>query len=265
VTVREAIAVLTEADVPSAEHDARALAEFAARTGADFDELIRQRARRVPLQHLVGSVGFRYIDILVGPGVFVPRPETETVAGIAIDVAKAAGERPCVVDLCAGSGTLALSIANEIPMATVFAVELDRDAYEWLTRNSQARVIAGDTRIETVCADISDALPELNGTADVVVSDPPYVAAHEMNFVDPEVRDHDPRVALVAGDDGLAVIRKVAAMAQRLLKPGGWVVVEHSDRQGESAPDVLREAGFVNVRDEPDLTARPRVAIGQKP
>lgn len=264
VSVREAVAVLTEAEVPSAEHDARALAAYAERTGADFAALIRQRASRVPLQHLVGSVGFRYIDVAVGPGVFVPRPETEIVAGIAIDLAKDVGGLAVVVDLCAGSGAIALSVANEVPAATVHAVEVDASAFAWLSRNAEMRAAAGDAAIKTVYADISGALPELDGTVDVVVANPPYVPDDEMDLVDPEVRDHDPRLALVAADEGLAVIREVVRTAQRLLKPGGWVVVEHSDRQGETAPEVLHRAGFVAVRDEPDLTGRPRVTIGQK-
>ena len=265
MTVREAIALLTEAQVSSAEHDARALAAYAESTGADFGELVRRRAGRVPLQHLVGSVGFRYIDLLVGPGVFVPRPETEVVAGFAIDLAKGVGLEPLVVDLCSGSGAIALCVANEVPTATVHAVELDPDAYVWLTSNAKARADAGDVRIETVCADITDALHALDGKVDVVVANPPYVPDEEMALVDPEVRDHDPRLALVAADGGLAVIRGVAAVAMRLLKPGGWIVAEHSDRQGDSAPGVLQQAGFVSVRDERDLTGRPRVAIGQKP
>ena len=265
MTVREAIAVLADAGVPSAEHDARALARFAESTGADFDALVRRRAAREPLQHLTGSVGFRYIDLAVGPGVFVPRPETEVVAGIAIDLARAAAERPVVVDLCSGSGTIALSVANEVPQAVVHAVELEPAALEWLVRNATDRRAAGDTGIGVHQDDARQALPELDGTVDVVVSNPPYVAGHEMAAVDPEVRDHDPEPALVAGEDGLAVIRDVAATAFRLLRPGGWVVVEHSDRQGESAPAVLRAAGFVDVTDAPDLTGRPRVATGRRP
>ena len=265
MTIREAIALLTEADVPSAEHDARALAAYAESSGADFAELVRRRASRVPLQHLIGSVGFRYIDLEVGSGVFVPRPETEVVAGVAIDHARAAGEAPVVVDLCSGSGVIALSVANEVPGATVHAVEIDQDALGWLHRNAAARQEAGDTPVTVHRGDAATALPELDGRADVVVSNPPYVAADELTLVDPEVRDHDPLLALVAGDDGLAVIRQVAATAMRLLRSGGWVVVEHSDRQGESAPEVLRRAGFVDVTDAADLAGRPRVAAGRKP
>jgi release factor glutamine methyltransferase len=219
----------------------------------------------VPLQHLVGSVGFRYIELHVGPGVFVPRPETEVVAGFAIGLAGGVADAPTVVDLCAGSGAIALAVANEIAAAGVHAVEVDPEAFAWLERNARARAAAGDDPITTVNADIVHALPELDGLVDVVVSNPPYVGAGELELVDPEVRDHDPLLALVAGDDGLAVVRDVAATAMRLLRRGGWVVVEHSDRQGESAPEVLHTAGFVAVRDERDLTGRPRVAIGQKP
>ena len=264
MTVREAIELLTRASVPSAEHDARALAAFAETSGADFAELVRRRADRVPLQHLIGSVGFRYIDLEVGPGVFTPRPETEVVVDIAIDRARECASAPVMVDLCSGSGVIALSVANEMPNARVHAVELDPSALTWLSRNAKRRQDAGDTAVVVHAGDVADALPELDGTVDVVVSNPPYVGEDEMSLVDPEVRDHDPFLALVAGDDGLAVIRQVAATAMRLLRPGGWVVVEHSDRQGESAPEALRKAGFVDVTDSLDLTGRPRVAVGRK-
>lgn len=264
MTIREAIALLTQADVPSAEHDARALAAYAEKTGADFAALVRRRAERVPLQHLTGSVGFRYIDLEVGTGVFVPRPETEVVAGLAIDRARECADSPVVVDLCSGAGTIALAVANEVPNAHVHAVELDPDAMRWLTRNAVQRQQAGDTPIVIHEGDVAAVLPALDGAVDVVVANPPYVGVDELARVDPEVRDHDPYLALVAGDDGLAVIRAVASTAMRLLRPGGWVIVEHSDRQGESAPAVLDAAGFVDVTDSRDLTGRPRVATGRK-
>jgi release factor glutamine methyltransferase len=278
--VRAAAATLAAAGVESARWDAEQLAAFVAEVPRArlmlidaltpdqeqrFRALVDRRAARVPLQHLTGAVGFRYIDLMVGPGVFVPRPETETVAGVAIDLARAAGPTPLVVDLCSGSGAIALSIANEVPGALVHAVELDPAALVWLIRNATARRDAGDSGIGIHQDDARQALPELDGAVDVVVSNPPYVAADEMRHVDPEVRDHDPHLALVAGDDGLAVVRDVAASAVRLLRSGGFVVVEHSDRQGESAPAVLAAAGFVDVRDDVDLTGRPRVAWGRKP
>lgn len=278
--VRAAVRRLEAAGVDSPQWDAEQLAAYVAGVprsrlvltadldpgqAEQFEQLVEQRAARVPLQHLVGSVGFRYLDLVVGSGVFVPRPETEVVAGLAIDRAREAGEAPVVVDLCSGSGAIALSVANEVPTAEVHAVELDPAALDWLRRNAAARHEAGDTAITVHHADAGHAVPELDGRVDVVVSNPPYVAADELDAVDPEVRDHDPLVALVADEDGLGVIRAVVARAIRLLRPGGWVVVEHSDRQGESAPAVLHAAGFVDVTDVPDLAGRPRVATGRKP
>jgi release factor glutamine methyltransferase len=265
VTDRDVVDALDAAGVASPEHDARVLAAHAAATGADLDELVRRRAARVPLQHITGVAGFRYLDLAVGAGVFVPRPETEVVAGVAIDLVRAAGPTPVVVDLCSGSGAIALSIAHEVPGAQVHAVELDPGALRWLSRNAADRRAAGDPGIGIHQDDAAQALPQLDGLVDVVVSNPPYVPADDLPAVDAEVRDHDPRVALVAGDDGLAVIRTVARTAARLLRPGGWVVVEHSDRQGESVPKILADAGFVDICDGRDLTGRDRYATGRRP
>ena len=228
--------------------------------------LVARRAAREPLQHIVGTVGFRYVELAVGPGVFIPRPETESVAGWAVDeVRNAAGPHPLVVDLCSGSGAIALSVAHEVPNAVVHAVEVDDAALDWLRRNASARVRAGDTETTLHHADVADALPELDGTVDVVVSNPPYVAIHELDAVDPEVRDHDPHRALVAGDDGLAVVREVEKTAKRLLKNGGVVIVEHADRQGESVPALFRDAGgWRDVADHPDLAGRPRFTVARK-
>ena len=260
MTVNEAIALLREAGVPSPEHDARALERHAAQTKADFDELIRRRARRVPLQHLVGSTGFRYLDLQVGPGVFVPRPETEVVVDAVLAEIKDR-TAPVVVDLCAGAGTIGFSVAHEHPDAVVHLVERDPDAYEWLRRNRPE----GRGAVHLHLGDAAEALPELDGVVDVVASNPPYVAEHERDIVDPEVREHDPSLALFAGDDGLDVVRIVVQRAQELLKPGGLVVIEHSDRQGETAPALLREQGWTDVADHRDLTDRPRFVTGRKP
>ena len=212
----------------------------------------------MPLQHLVGTAGFRYLDLEVGPGVFVPRPETECVVQWAVDAVKGL-EAPVLVDLCTGSGTIALSLAHEVRGATVHAVERDPGALEWARRNARTRVEAGDPEVHLHLGPVEGCLPELDGTVDLVASNPPYVAEHERDLPDPEVVDHDPEIALFAGDDGLAVIRDVERAARRLLKPGGRVVVEHSDRQGESAPAVFREAGgWAEVADHEDLTGRPR-------
>ena len=228
--------------------------------------LIRRRAERVPLQHLTGVVGFRYLELAVGPGVFIPRPETEVVVGYAIDHLRVHGPLdPLVVELCAGSAAIALAVAQEVPAAVVHAVEFDVAALEWARRNAEARVRVGDPAITLHHAEVSDALPELDGAADCVIANPPYVADDELDSVDPEVRDHDPRHALVAGPDGLDVIREVVDRAAVLLKPGGLLVVEHSDRQGESAPAVLTGAGgWYDVADHPDLTGRPRFVTAHR-
>lgn len=258
-TTREAAAILAAAGVPSAEHDAEVLLKHAAATNADPDALIAARAARVPLQHLVGSTGFRYLDLAVGPGVFVPRPESELLVDEVLTTIRDA-EAPVVVDLCAGSGAIGLSVAHEHPRVMVHLVERSPAAFEWLERNAQ-----GMDRVTLHQADLNAAPSGIDGTVDVVVSNPPYVAVHEWDLVDPEVRDHDPEDALWAGDDGLDVVRAVVARAMGLLRPGGTLVVEHSDRHGELAPQILIEAGFHDVVDHPDLTDRPRFTVGVKP
>jgi release factor glutamine methyltransferase len=258
--IRAAIATLRSAGIDSAEHDARALARYARDTGGDYAGLVRRRADRVPLQHLVGSTGFRYLDLEVGPGVFVPRPETEVLVG-AVLAELAEKAQPLVVDLCAGAGTIGFAVAHEHPTAIVHLVERDPDAFGWLRRNRPE----GSGRVHLHLADAADALRELDGTVDAVASNPPYVADSERDLVDPEVRDHDPQVALFAGADGLDVIRVVIATAARLLKPGGYVAIEHSDRQGEAVPRLLRDAtAWRDVADHEDLTHRPRFATARR-
>jgi release factor glutamine methyltransferase len=213
---------------------------------------VGRRADRVPLQHLTGRAPFRYLDLEVGPGVFVPRPETESVVQWAVDALRDA-EAPLAVDLCTGSGAIALSLATELAGARVHAVEVDPVAFEWARRNDREGVVAWHL------GPVEGCLPDLDGSVDLVASNPPYVAEDEAHLPEPEVVDHDPHVALFAGDDGLAVIREVERAARRLLRPGGLVVVEHSDRQGETAPEVFEKAGgWSEVADHEDLTGRPR-------
>jgi release factor glutamine methyltransferase len=264
LTAREAAARLAAAGIDSAEHDARVLLRHAEATGADAESLVAARESRVPLQHLVGSAGFRYLDFAVGPGVFVPRPETELVVEAVLAAINGAS-RPRVVDLCAGSGTIGLSVAHEHAGALVDLVEVSDTAVDWMRRNLTALDDAARQRVRIHHADLDAAPTDLDGQIDVVVANPPYVAEHERDQVDPEVRDHDPAVALFAGDDGLDVIRRVVKRAQVLLRPGGTLVVEHSDRQGATAPAVFADAGFVEVTDHPDLTGRPRFAVGTWP
>ncbi len=220
-------------------------------------ELIDARARRFPLQHLTGSAAFRYVDVEVGPGVFVPRPETELLAGWAIEQASAVVD-PVVVELCAGSGAVSLSIVDEVPRARVHAVELDPPAFAWAQRN-----LLG-TGVDLHLGDMADAFSDLDGSVDVVVANPPYIPLEAWESVAPEARDHDPALSLWSGDDGLDAMRVVERTAWRLLKPGGVVGVEHADAQGESAPAVF-SARWAGVRDHRDLAQRPRYVTACRP
>jgi release factor glutamine methyltransferase len=209
----------------------------------------------VPLQHLTGSAAFRYAELAVGPGVFVPRPETELLAGWAIERAgEVSAERPpVVVDLCTGSGAIALSVATELPGAEVHAVELDPQAVAWASRN-----LAG-LGVDLREGDMADAFPDLDGTVDVVVCNPPYIPLTAYDGVAPEARDHDPVLALWSGEDGLDAIRVLERVAARLLRTGGQVGCEHADLQGEAAPQVFAGTGrWADVRDHRDLAGRPR-------
>jgi release factor glutamine methyltransferase len=271
--LRAATARLSESGIASPEYDAAELLAHVLGTtrsrlplvetvGADqeaaFEELISRRAAREPLQHLTGVAAFRHVELQVGRGVFVPRPETELLAGWAIERAGEAdagetGETPVVVDLCSGSGAIALSIVDEVPQVQVHAVELDPAAHAWAERN------LAHSGVDLRLGDMADAFPELDGSVDVVVCNPPYIPLEAWAGVAPEARDHDPALALWSGDDGLDAMRVLESTAARLLRPGGWVGAEHADVQGESAVQVFLAAGrWTEVRDHRDLAGRPR-------
>jgi release factor glutamine methyltransferase len=223
---------------------------------------VSERARRVPLQHLTGKAGFRRLELSVGPGVFIPRFETEFVAGLAITHllrhclggGRALGV-PKVVDLCTGSGAIALAIKDEVPAAEVHGVELSDLAHAWAIRNRHGLGLDVDIRL----GDATLAFPDLEGDVDVVVSNPPYIPMGAIPN-DPEVRDHDPAVALYGGSsDGLRIPLRVAARAAVLLRPGGFFVMEHADLQGDSLPRALGATGsWHDIQDHVDLNGRPR-------
>ena len=223
-----------------------------------YDELVARRAAREPLQHLTGVAYFRHVELAVGPGVFVPRPETESLAGWAIEraselVSTGSTSEVVVVDLCTGSGAIARALADEVPQARVYAVELDEQAHAWAARN-----LAG-TGVELRHGDMGTAFDDLAGTVDVVVCNPPYIPLEAWESVAPEARDHDPHLALFSGDDGLQAMRVLEQRAALLLKPGGVVGAEHAEVQGESAPSVFATSGrWEQVRDHLDLAGRPR-------
>ncbi len=263
----EATARLRGAGVASPDHDAAELLAHALGTdrsqlslvdevpppvASEYDVLVTRRAAREPLQHLTGTAYFRHVSVAVGPGVFVPRPETELLAGWAIEVALGL-EAPVVVDLCTGSGAIARAVVDEAPQATVHAIELDPAAHAWAERN-----LAG-TSVDLRRGDLATAFPELEGAVDVVVCNPPYIPLEAWESVAAEARDHDPHLALFSGADGLDAIRALEDRAAALLRPGGVVGVEHADVQGESAPAVFAATGrWADVRDHRDLAGRPR-------
>ncbi|WP_193604668.1 peptide chain release factor N(5)-glutamine methyltransferase [Nocardioides dongkuii] len=265
--LRSAVECLRAAEVPSPEHDAGALLahvlgtersrlflveQVAPSAVEEYDALVARRAKREPLQHLTGVAYFRHTELQVGPGVFVPRPETELLAGWAVDRAREHDEA-VVVDLCTGSGAIARAVATEVPGARVHAVELDPAAHAWAERN-----LAG-TGVDLRLGDLADAFEDLAGTVDVVVCNPPYIPLDAWESVAAEARDHDPHLALFSGDDGLEAMRVLERSAALLLRGGGVVGAEHADLQGESAPAVFSGTGrWRDVRDHPDLAGRPR-------
>ncbi|WP_440899389.1 peptide chain release factor N(5)-glutamine methyltransferase [Actinosynnema sp.] len=230
----------------------------------ELGALVAKRATRVPLQHLTGEAHLWGVDLAVGPGVFIPRPETELLVEWALNALRGA-ERPVVVDLCTGSGALALSIAHHRPDAVVHAVEKDPTALSWARRNADARSAAGDTPIRLHHGDVTapGVLSDLDGAVDLVVCNPPYVP--DATEVQPEVADHDPRAAVFGGADGLDVIRPVVALAARLLKPGGHVAIEHDDTHGEAVPALLATRKVLtDATPHHDLAGRPRFATARR-
>ena len=227
-------------------------------------KLVRKRSDRVPLQHILGWSPMGSITVDVGPGVFIPRPETEFVLEWGLNRIKTVAN-PVVVDLCTGSGALALAVANARPDAVVHAVEKDVDALAWARHNSDARVRAGDTPIRLHSGDVTapGVLVDLEGGVDLVLCNPPYVP--EGTPVQPEVADHDPHAAVFSGADGLDVIRSVVALTARLLRSGGVVAIEHDDSHGESVPALLgARRVLTDVADHQDLAGRPRFATARK-
>jgi release factor glutamine methyltransferase len=230
----------------------------------DFEDLVARRANRVPLQHLTGVAYFRHLELAVGPGVFVPRPETELLVDAAIAHLKKIPAPRNAVDLCSGSGAIALSIALEVPGTIVLAVELSDDAVKWLAHNvvdhaAELEAVGSHVFIHHGNAGDRTLLADMAGLIDAVVTNPPYIP-NDMIPRDPEARDHDPAIALFSGADGLDVAREVVVVAADLLKPGGFFGMEHADVQGESVPALVNNmtGTWTDVKDNLDYNKLPR-------
>ncbi|WP_448720218.1 peptide chain release factor N(5)-glutamine methyltransferase [Microbacterium natoriense] len=277
--VRAAAQRLAEAGVPDPQVDAELLAAhvFGIRRGevqaaiirgdaasdadaAAFEAVIARRSAREPLQHITGTAPFRHLELAVGPGVFVPRPETETVVQYAIDaLLNDAEPEPIGIDLGTGSGAIALAMATEVPHARVYAAELSPDAFPWAQRNT-----AGVDNLTLVNEDLAHAFRELDGAASVVISNPPYVPDAAIPR-DPEVRLFDPAMALYGGEDGLDVVRILSTRGLELLRAGGLLVIEHGELQGEQIRSILTADGWRAAATHRDLTLRDRVTTALRP
>lgn len=282
--LREAVRRLTQAEITSPRVDAELLASHVlglsrgelalkALTGLQvgapeaerFHDLVAERCRRTPLQHLTGTAPFRALELRVGPGVFIPRPETETVVEWVLErlcrLQQEGISRPRVVDLGTGSGAIAAAVASEQPSAEVHAVELSEEAAAWAQLNFEA-LPAGAAPVRLHQGDLRDApeiLGDLSGTFDVVVSNPPYIPP-DMVPTEVEVREHDPEMALYGGGEGgLELPFAVVAAAEQLLHTGGWFIMEHAEAQAVAiAEHCAQRPGLDVVTTHQDLTGRDR-------
>jgi release factor glutamine methyltransferase len=271
--------LLTSAGVESAEVDAQLLAahvlgfsrgELQAKSITNFEiddvgeieALFQKRSERIPLQHLTGVAYFRNLALTVAPGVFIPRPETEVVTEFAVQALRAVPGEPIAVDLCTGSGAIAISLATEVPNSLVYAWELNPDSEQPLREN----IAVNGGRVNLVMGDIAEEHPlfqELAGRVDVVVSNPPYIPTGAVP-VDVEVQLHEPELALYGGADGMDIMRVVSKRALQLLKPGGFLVVEHADSQAKIVADLFEADGWRQIRSHRDLNARDRATTAVK-
>jgi release factor glutamine methyltransferase len=273
--IDSAAALLADAGIDSARCDAEQLAAHLAGTdrgrlrliespGDEFfgryRDVIAARSQRVPLQHLIGTVAFGPVLLHVGPGVFIPRPETEAI--LAWATAQRLAARPVIVDLCTGSGALAVALAEHRPAARIVGIDDSVAALEYARRNAEG------SAVELVLADVADVkapdlLTELDGQVDLVVANPPYVP--DGALLEPEVSQHDPHHAVFGGPDGMALIIAVVAHAGRWLRPGGLLAVEHDDTTSAKTVELVAGTGlFDDVVARQDLAGRPRFVTARK-
>lgn len=219
-------------------------------------DLVDRRVAGEPLQYLTGLAGFRRLELRIGPGALVPRPETESLAGRAIELLPDGG---VAVDVGTGAGPIALAIADETRNARVVGTDVSEEALHWARLNRDELGLD----VELIQCDLFEGLPNrLRGSVDVVVANPPYISEHERNALPAEVVDHEPEVALFASRDGLEIFERIAVSARGWLRPGGWFLSEIGDRQGATVTRLLEFLGYSEVVIRPDLVGRPRIAEG---
>ena len=234
--------------------------EFPTDSLEHFESSLARRVARQPLQHITGSAPFRRLELKVGPGVFTPRPETEQVVGFALERISN-WPSPLIVDLCAGSGAIAISLATEISGSTVFAVEKSSEAFVYLSENAAGYGLAeANLRNE----DLQNSLPELDEKVDLVISNPPYIP-NDAIPIDLEVQLHEPSMSLYGGVDGLDVVRQISTRAMKLLKPGGLLVMEHADTQSSAIGKLLLAEGWLEIVARADLAGKDRMISALKP
>lgn len=227
---------------------------------AEFLDAVRRREKREPLQHITGLAPFRHLELEVGPGVFIPRPETEQLVDLAIEKIQKVSS-PLIVDLCSGSGAIAIALSTELESSTVYAVELSSEAFKYLTRNFEKYGLDTKTlRNEN----LTNALEELQGKVDLIVSNPPYIPDAAVP-IDLEVKLHDPSIALYGGEDGLEVIRQISTRALYLLGPGGQLVLEHANTQAPAIGELLLSEGWQEIVSSQDLTGKNRMISAVRP
>ena len=277
---------LEAAGVPTPDVDARLLLDvmeerFGTLDGCPsgvLDAMVERREAREPLQVILGRTTFRWVDLEVERGVFVQRPETEVVAGLAID-ACAGIDQPLVVEPCTGTGAITCALLTEVPGVKVLATDVSEAAVTVAQRNV-TRTLAGEASppdwqprggadAEVLRGHLLDPLRQLGtgvlGNVDVLVSNPPYLPAADVDAMEPEVAGHDPHGALFGGDDGHEVVEELLHEAAVWLRPGGTVILEIDDRRGADAAASAEAAGLVDVRVEQDLTGRDRAVVASRP
>lgn len=269
----EAVSRLRGAGMPSPVADARILLTHALGTtgplvmaaepdpeqAAHFFAMVERRAAGEPVQHITGRAPFRYEELHVGPGVFIPRPETETLVDQALQVLAARpSDRRRVVELGAGSGAITLSIAREMGGVELHAVELSEAAWPYLEAN------LATVAVDLVHGDMADAFTDLDATVDLVITNPPYVPARGRHLLPRDVVTHDPDMALFSGEDGLDALRVVRDVAARLLRPGGYVMAEHDETQSDAVVHLFGAPDFRDTIDVRDLNDRSRHVVARR-